>query len=85
MNIKVFCVYDAKVEAFLNPFYNRTQGEAIRNFTNLANDKDSQVSLHPADYFLYQLGEYNQATGQFENLAQPKSLGPAIEYVKSGS
>lgn len=65
MRLNVYAVYDKAVNAYLQPFYARTAGEAIRSFTELANDRNTNVGRHPLDYVLMYMGEYDDNTGQF--------------------
>jgi len=80
--LKAYSVYDMKIETYAKPFYQLTRGEALRSWTELANDANSQnmVSKHPADFVLFEVGEYDESTGRFENLNAPFSLGSALQY-----
>ena len=80
--LKVFCVYDSKVQAFMQPFFLRSNGEAIRSFADIANDPQSNVCRHPEDFSLMLLGEYDDETGSFTNEKAPTNLGLASSYKK---
>lgn len=80
---KVFSVYDSKVEAFLQPFFMHTKGEAIRGFTEIVNDPNHQFSKYPADYTLFELGNYDDSNGSIVTFPTPVSLGLALEFVRS--
>ncbi len=82
MILKVFSVYDSKVESFFKPFYSQTKGEAIRSFTEISNDKQSQIGKYPEDFTLFELGDYDDSNASFKLLDTPKSVGLAIEFVK---
>jgi hypothetical protein len=81
MIVKIFSIYDSKAEAYNSPFYMQTQSLAIRAFTDEANNLDSQIGKHPADFTLFYMGEYDDHTASF-NLEDTKiSLGVASEFV----
>jgi lipoprotein signal peptidase len=81
MIVKIFSIYDSKAEAYNSPFYMQTQSLAIRAFTDEANNVDSQIGKHPADFTLFYMGEYDDHTASF-NLEDTKiSLGVASEFV----
>lgn len=82
MKLKVFVVRDSATEAYLQPFFARTEGEAIRSFSMAANDEGHQFAKHADDYHLFRIGEYDDATGMLE-AEVPVSLGSALEYRKS--
>lgn len=79
--MKVYTVYDLKSQTYMPPFCVRAEGEAVRGFADQANDKNSAIGLHPADYVLYALGDYDDRTGVIEPLAEKKQVAVASEYV----
>lgn len=83
MILKVFSVYDSKVEVYLQPFFMRTKGEAIRGFSDLVNDETTQFSKYKEDYTLYELGSFHDDTGLFDMLSKPVSIGVALEFAKA--
>ena len=80
--IKCFTVYDSKVEAYMNPFFLRTRGEAVRAWNDVVNDPSSAFNKHPEDYTLFEVAEYDEVTGVFENHKTPISLGVAVQFHK---
>ena len=65
MIYKVYCVFDSKVEGYLNPFFMRARGEAIRAFSELVNDKSTNFGKYPSDYTLFELGDYSDSDASF--------------------
>ncbi|WNK13093.1 MAG: nonstructural protein [Microvirus sp.] len=67
MKIKVFSIRDRAIDTFAQPFYAASVGHAVRSFTDAVNrqDKDSNLFLHPDDFDLYLLGEFNDEYGSF--------------------
>lgn len=82
MILKVFAIYDSKAEAYLQPFFTSTIGMAIRSFEQAANDPQTQFHRHPADFTLFNIGEYDDETGTLVSLVAKVSLGTALELKK---
>lgn len=66
MKLFVYSIFDKGVQAFMSPFYTRAQGEAVRVFEQLINDKNTNCSKWPADFTMYRLGSYDDSNGFFE-------------------
>lgn len=82
MIFKAFNVYDSKVEAYNTPFFLRHKGEALRSFEEIANDKSSAIGKHPGDFTLFEIGTYNELTGELACYESKINLGCAIELVR---
>lgn len=81
MKLNIYAIYDAMVDAYSQPFYSQTNGSALRAFSDHVNDPQSNVNKHPADYFLYQLGTFNDQDGTITS-DKPTRIGSAAEYLK---
>lgn len=81
MLLKVFSVYDSKSETYGRPFCAKTKGEAIRDFTDVANNKDNNIGKYPTDFALFHLGDFDDNSGVVTPLSVPVSLGLAQEFV----
>lgn len=81
MNLKIYSVYDSKAQAYLPMFTVRSHGEAVRQFTDLANNKQTAVNKYPEDFSLMELGSFDDNTGTIDALDAPKNLGLAREYI----
>lgn len=81
--MKLYCmsVFDKKVEAFLQPFFCRTIGEAVRSFTEAVNDPGKQFGRYAGDYSLYRLGEFDDNSGKFDS-GEPVHVVSAFEVVE---
>lgn len=73
----IIAVRDRQLDAFMRPFTAQTTGQAIRSFKDEVNRKDSELHAHPEDYELYQLGTFNEQTGQVTALEKPLQLALA--------
>lgn len=81
MELKVYAIHDAKAKCFGQPFFMAQNGQAIRSFSDLVNDKQSMVSKHPGDFKLYCVGSYDDNSGEFVSAAQPEFLANASDFV----
>lgn len=81
MIYKIFTVFDSKVEAYLTPFFMRSKGEAIRRISELVADSKHDFSKYPADYTLFELGEYFDDTGGLYPHKASVNLGCLIDFV----
>lgn len=65
MILEVYSVFDKAVGAYLQPFYCRSSGEAMRSFSEACNKEDNQFNRHASDYYLVRLGQWDDAAGIF--------------------
>lgn len=78
MQLKIFTIRDSKAEAFLTPFFQKSHGEAERNFKEITKDEKSMISKYPDDYDLYYVGTYDDQTGFIESLPTPQHVVKAV-------
>lgn len=81
-NLLIFASYDMKAKMWSKPMTAGSTGLMTRSWQDIANDKNHPVGQHPEDYCLYQIGEYNDNTGELIPLKAHVSLGQASGYVK---
>jgi len=79
--MKMFTVYDSKAEAYMQPFFAKSTGEALRSFSDTCQDKNHIFSKHPEDFTLFELGTWDEQNSEFVIYESKKSLGTAIEYA----
>ena len=80
MTLKVYTVYDSKVGAYLNPFFMKSNGECLRAWHEVCNDPQSNISKYPSDFTLFEIGEWDDSTGEFSMYTAKQPLGTALEY-----
>lgn len=85
MKLKMFTVFDTKVGAYMQPFYARSTNDAIRSFTQAANDSSHQFGKWAEDFCLFEIGAFDDQTCGFELKDTPVSLGKAIEFIRRDS
>lgn len=81
MIMKMFSIYDSKAKAYFPPFYCPAAGVAIRNFATAAGDESHEFHKHAADYTLFQIGEFDDATAIVQSLEANINLGTALEHI----
>lgn len=79
---KIICaVYDSQAQVYGQPIFTVSKGVAIRSFTDEVNNdyETNQMHKHPADFALFQLGEYDDNEGALLALQLPVKLLTALE------
>jgi len=75
--IKQVCaVRDRAADAFGQPMFVPNKGIAIRSFIDEINraEQTNQLYMHPEDFDLYALGEYDDNTGEIKSLTRPLQI-----------
>lgn len=73
----IFSVFDDKAEVFMPPFYQSTQGMAVRVFADAARQEDHPFCQNPGDYHLYEIGVFNSENGIILGYDENKHLASA--------
>lgn len=77
----LFAILDTKVGLFMQPFFARSSAEGMRMFEDEVMRQDSQLGLHPEDFSLFRVGEFDQTMGSAIPEAAPVRLCTAYELV----
>lgn len=83
MKLKVYSVFDSKVEAFMTPFFMRADGEAVRACIQASRDASHNFSKHSADYTLFRVGEFDDGNGRVIALDTFVNLGNILALASS--
>lgn len=78
--VKVFSIYDSKVEAFGRPFFAPTIGAAMRDFGASVENPESLHHRFPGDFSLFELGEFDEFSGKLAPRAAPVQLCIGLEF-----
>lgn len=70
----VFSVYDSKAEAFLQPFFTDASGVAVRMFQSAVADGNHDFNKYAEDFTLYEIGGFDEASGQLMSHDSPRSV-----------
>lgn len=84
MKVQAFCVFDAAADLYMEPFFLRSRGEALRSFKDAVNKEGHPFAQHAADYTLFHIGEFDQEKGVMVPAEVATALGNALEYVVDG-
>lgn len=76
MKLKMYAVRDGAAQVFMRPFPSQSDGVAIRDFTTAVNEpnRESQLYMHPEDFDLYVVGEWDNETGMFAPAEVPSQI-----------
>jgi len=78
---QVIAVQDIKVGAFSKPVAVPTDGAGVRAFQDAVNDPSTEYNKHPEDYSIFNLGTFNDQTGELIT-AKPTHLASAVALLK---
>lgn len=72
----IYAIYDVKSGMYGPAMTFVNDATAIRSFQEMltSQDQNSLLSLYPADYILFCVGEYNQETGLIKSHAAPVNI-----------
>lgn len=76
MIYEIVSVHDRAAAAYGRPIFTQTTGQAIRSFQDEINRNapDNTMFAHPEDFVLFHLGNFDDATGTFNNVLAPAQL-----------
>lgn len=78
----VYSIRDNKMGSFNVPVLIENDAVAIRQFGDLiSRGGDSVMSIHPSDFTLYLLGQYDSNRGRFKNLDCPVALATGSDFA----
>lgn len=86
MLLQIIAVRDRQANIYGQPQAVANLGAAIRSFGDEINraDKQNVMFMHPEDFDLYHLGEYDDNTGAIEKIEPPKQIAVGINYKQQG-
>lgn len=82
MKLLAFTIFDEKSGAFGHPFFVPAVGLATRTFSDWCNNPKTPVGLHPEDYRLYQVGDWDDGSAKFTNLEVMRLVGTGTDYLE---
>ncbi len=81
MRHRAFSIFDQKAKAYMTPFYMSEVGMATRAFTDMVNKDDHPMSAHPEDYVLFEVGQFDDVSGQVSAYEGPELVVTALQVV----
>lgn len=82
MLLNAYSIYDRKGLNYHAPFFAATDGLAVRSLADLANDPNTTIGRHPADYVLYCVGTFSDANGSIEPTSPLRHVMDASSLVQ---
>lgn len=82
MLLNAYSIYDIKALQYHPPYFASTDAAAARAFGDLANDLNTHVGRHPADYILYCVGTFLDSTGQLEPISPRRHVADAASFIR---
>lgn len=61
MKAKLYTIYDQVAQVYKTPFFMLSEPVVRRECDNLVNDPTSQIHHNPADFVLFELGEFDDS------------------------
>lgn len=80
MKLLAFAVHDSAMGAYHPPFFVNASGLAVRGFGDQVLKQDSEFNRHPSDFSLWEIGSYDDETGQMVP-AVPKQVSRAKDWI----
>lgn len=79
---RVFAAFDGKLKVFLTPFTYLHLGQATRAWEEICNDPQSLMGKHPADFSLYEIGNFDDDTGLVTPHSPLQLVATALEVKR---
>ena len=83
MKMHVYSIYDTATGAFMRPFYQVSDGQALRSFGDVINDETNDLSRHPEHYSVFRLATWNDQDGLYIPEKAPERLQTGLEAKKT--
>lgn len=84
--MKMYTLYDSAAQAFTVPFFMEDHGLALRAFTdNVNSDKESNISLHPEQFTLFYVADFDTKTASIQIQSPAKELAKGIELISANT
>lgn len=78
---KIYSLYDSKGDHYgTQPITYAFRADAVREFARAANDPKTAVGQYPADFSLYEIGEWDQREGKITLYDKKLLIASALEY-----
>lgn len=79
--LKAFSIFDNQTNVFHQPFFVEHHQVALRYFVSLCRDEKSDICKFPAAFNLFELGSFDESSGEFLALEHKINHGFASAYI----
>lgn len=83
MRTKIFSIYDSKISAFGVPFFAPHDEVAFRHMRVAVQERGTHLAAFPQDFHLFELGEFDDQSAEFDLLVSPKAHGPLSQFLEA--
>lgn len=77
--MKIFSIRDNAADAYMQPWFSRNVETARREVSEAVNSGDHQFARHAHDYALWEIGEFDETTGNI-NAYPPQFCSNLIDF-----
>lgn len=81
MLIRMYSIYDKKVNVYQPPLFCHNAGDALRTCHMHFSNPETKVNKYPEDFDVYDIGEYDDQTGQLKPHTNPQFLSTAVDIL----
>lgn len=83
MILQVYTIKDIKTEIYGSPFYVHTEEQVFRDLATLVREDGHMFNQWPEDFALYELGTWNDETGELLMKTDPVRIGTVATLTTS--
>lgn len=80
MKHMMYSILDSKSGIYNLPWSAPARGSALRTFADISNDPKTSIHAHPEDYNLFEIGTYDDLTGEMKPETHV-ALGNASSFI----
>ena len=81
MRFNMYTIYDSCAQVYQRPFAAQSDGEAMREFGDIANGNDHPISRHPEHYSIWRIGTFSGSDGEL-GYETKECLAHAIDLLQ---
>ena len=82
MKVSLYSVYDSVSGVYDGPVPCHNDGVAMRQFAEMANNKETKVGKSPSDFSLWKHGSFNDGTGDMQR-HEKECIAHAVDFVEA--
>ncbi len=80
MRVNIYSIFDTATAVYSPPFYQKSDGEALRTFQDIAKNPETDIGKHPEDYSMFRLGTFDNNKAKY-HIEDKECLCTALEIL----